>query len=98
MISEDAIRNEQGQVAIKWLLERRNPSTVKIDGTNRYYTFSPQNHVALDWVQPQDVEKILEFKLKPCNCGNVQPRQAYGYASQLDVNIFLYNNRHGKES
>ena len=83
-IPDDAIRNEAGQVAMKWILNRP-ARTLKIDGTDRFYTFAYAHNVPMIWVEPQDVERILAVRDANCNCGGRPLQQAV---------IFANRNRH----
>ena len=91
---DEAIRNVDGKVALKWVLPRP-PKQVKIDGTDRIYTFTYNFHVCMAWVEPEDVARMLSVKEKICNCNNGTYKQAFHYANQLDVNLFMFGNREG---
>lgn len=93
MIPEGAIKNEAGQVALKWILNRP-ARTLKIDGTNRFYVFAYAQNVPMIWAEPQDVERILAVQEKTCNCNNGTYRQAVVLANEIDVNLHKCGNRH----
>lgn len=88
------IQNNQGQIAIKWTINP-NGKTVKIDGTDRYYVFTPSFHVVLAWVNPDDVARLLVVKHKTCNCNNGTFKNAFVYANLIDVNVWASGDRHG---
>lgn len=86
------IYNANGQVAIKWVL-KRPAKTVKIDGAERVYVFVPRTNVWMAWVEPEDVERMLSYKEKTCNCANGRYKQAFDYANELDVCLWETGNR-----
>lgn len=88
------IQRDDGKIAIKWTINP-NGKTVQIDGTKLFYVFTPRNHVVMEWVSPEHVDRLLAVKQKTCNCANGTYKQAFEYANIIDVNVFLYNNRHG---
>lgn len=87
-------RMTDGKIAIKWVLNP-NGKTVRMDGTDRYYVFTPKFHVAMEWVSQEDVEKLLLIKDKVCNCNNGTYKNAFQYANLLDVNLWMTGDRHG---
>jgi len=91
---EQGITNDAGWVLLKWTLPRP-PKLVKIDGTDRVYTFTYNLHVCASFVDPQDVSRMLTVKEKICNCNNGTYKLAFAYANQLDYNLFVYGNREG---
>ena len=93
MISETAIRNDAGQVAMKWTINP-NGKTVRIGNTEKYYVFIPKSHVVFAWVDEQDVENLLAVRQKSCNCNNGTYKQAFDLANQIDVNLANCGNRH----
>ena len=86
--------NDSGQVAVKWTINP-NGKTVKIDGTDRYYVFQPKFHVVMEWINPDDVERLLSVRQKTCNCANGVFKQAFDYANLLDVNLWMNGDRYG---
>lgn len=92
MIPEGAITNSAGQVAIKWVL-LRPPKTVKIDGTDRYYVFVFRSHVAMSWVNEEDVQALLSFREKTCNCSHGIYKNAFALANELDVCLWMTGER-----
>ena len=92
----EPITNEAGQVAIKWAIERRNPQTLKIDGTEIYYVPESRFHVAMIWIDPQYLDRALKTKAKSCACAGGTYVNGYVLANQIDVNLWLYGDRHGK--
>lgn len=92
-IPNTAIRNESGQVALKWTLNRV-PKTIKIDGTDRYYVAVSKLNVHIYWVNEDDVERLLAYREKTCNCNNGTYVNALVYANEIDKNLHLCGNRH----
>lgn len=90
---ENALRNEQGQIAIKWTLNRP-AKTIQMAGTKKYYVPTYAHHVAMYWVDEEDVPAILAKQEKHCNCGNGIYKNAYELANQIDVNLHKCGNRH----
>lgn len=88
------ITNPAGHIAMKWVIQGRNPPPVKIDGTDRIYIFTPQCHVFLAWVYPEDVDRMLTTKSKVCNCNNGTYKLAFEKASRLDVALWSSGDRH----
>ena len=86
------VTNPQGQIALKWVLPR-NPQTVVIDGTDRYYVFAPKLHIFLAWIEPEDAPRLLTKKAKLCNCKNGTYKIAFEAASLLDVQLWLTGGR-----
>jgi len=87
------ITNAQGQVAIKWILNKLPPARgIKI-GTKRYGIMSQRN-VHLSWVDKSDLKPLLEYKEKTCNCNNGMKKEAFALASRLDVGIHEVGDRH----
>lgn len=87
------VRND-GRVALKWTINP-NGKTVKIDGTDRFYVFQPKSHVVMEWILPEDVARLLAVREKTCNCNNGTYKNAFDYANLLDVNLWMFNDRHG---
>lgn len=69
-----------------------NPFTVKIDGTEKTYSWFPQHNVSLAWVDEEYVQKILEIKTKACNCNNGAMKPRFFIAS--DINVSIHENGH----
>lgn len=88
------IQRNDGKIAIKWVLNRPAKLT-KIDGTDRVYSFIPKFNVWMEWVEPDDVSRLLSFKEKTCNCNNGTYKNAFAYANLLDVNLWMTGDRHG---
>lgn len=86
------IRNQDGKVAVKWVLQRIPPRDIQV-GTNRY-PISSQRNVHLSWVQKSDLNSILNYQMKTCNCNNGTKRNAFALASRLDVGVFEQGDRH----
>lgn len=80
-----------GKVALQH--RTTNPVSVEIDGTDRVYSFVPQNNVCLAWVEEQDVEKLLAVKTKACNCGNGSNAQKFFPASEINVCLWETGTR-----
>ena len=91
------VKNSQGQVAIKFVLNP-NQKSVRIDGESTYYTFVPRNHVVLSWVNPEHVDRLLRVRVKKCNCNNGTFINSFQLANLIDVNVWTYNSRHGESS
>lgn len=90
---EEALRNEAGQIAIKWVLNRP-AKTIQIGGTDRYYVPRYEHNVAMYWVNEEDAPAILAKQEKHCNCANGIYKNAYVLANQIDVNLHTCGNRH----
>ena len=93
MIPDTALRNNAGQIALKWRLSRP-AKLVKIDGTDRYYVPTYAHNVALYWINEEDVPRLLGHQEKTCNCNHGTYQQAYMYANEIDVNLHKCGNRH----
>lgn len=93
-IPDGAITNEAGQVALKWALERRTARTIRIDGTNRFYVPVYAHHVALIWVDEQDVDRLMSYRDKVCACKGGTYANAFALANQIDVNLHKCGSRH----
>lgn len=94
VVMDEGIKNDAGQILLKWVLPRP-PKIVKIDGTNRVYTFDYNFNVCAAWINPEDVERMLKIKEKVCNCNNGTYKNAFHLANLLDHNLFVYGNREG---
>lgn len=92
MIPDTAIRNDAGDVAIKWVLNRP-AQTIQIQGTDRYYVPRYAHNVAMLWIREQDAERVLGFKEKTCNCANGIFQNAFVLANQIDINLHKCGNR-----
>lgn len=86
--------NSAKQVALKWTINP-NGKTVKIDGSEKFYVFTPKSHVVMAWVDAQDVDRLLAVRQKTCNCNNGTFKNAFDYANLLDVNLWMFNDRNG---
>lgn len=93
MIPDTALRNDVGQVALKWILNRP-AKTIQVQGTKRFYVPRYEQNVAMIWADEQDVEKILAIREKTCNCNNGTFQQAYSLANEIDINLHKCGNRH----
>ena len=91
------VLTKDGKVLMKWTLPRP-PKLVKIDGTDRVYTFIYNLNVCGCFVDPQDVERLLKVKEKVCNCNNGTYKNAFALVNQLEFNLFVYSNRDGIQS
>jgi hypothetical protein len=91
-----AIRNQQGQVAIKWVLNRP-AKTVRIQDTKVYYVPAYKQNVAMMWVNEEHVESVLGVQEKTCNCANGVRQNAFALANEIDVNLHKCGNRHCDE-
>ena len=92
-IPETALRNDAGQVAIKWILNRP-ARTIQVGSTKKYYVPVYKMQVAMIWADESDVEAILAVKEKTCNCNNGTYQSAFVLANQIDVNLHKCGNRH----
>jgi hypothetical protein len=81
-----------GEIAIKWVLNRP-VKTIKIDGTDQYYVFKYQFHVAMEWVKPEHVDRVLSIREKTCNCNNGTYQNAFAPASLQDVCVWTAGDR-----
>lgn len=86
------IRNQDGKIAIKWVLQRIPPRDIQIGKTR--YGISSQRNVHLSWVEDSDLKSLLDYKMKTCNCNNGTKKNAFALASRLDVGIFEQGDRH----
>ena len=84
--------NEQGLVAMQYIITE-NPKRVLMQSSGHDYFFSPQHHVNLTWVHPQDVPMLLTIQEKGCNCNNGAMKNAFILASLANVNIFHTGNQ-----
>lgn len=90
---DNALRNDAGQVAIKWTLNRP-AKTIQMAGTKTYYAPTYAHNVAMYWVNEEDAPSILTVKEKHCNCQNGIYKNAYELANQIDVNLHKCGQRH----
>jgi len=84
--------NAQGWVLLKWALNRP-PKIVKIDGTDRIYTFTYILNVCASWVHPDDVNRMLVTKEKTCNCSNGTYKNAFALTNLLDTQLWVTGGR-----
>ena len=89
---DNAIRNDSGQIAIKWALNRP-AKTIQMSGTNTYYVATYSHNVAMYWVNENDAPAILATQEKHCNCANGIYKNAYELTNQIDVNLHKCGNR-----
>jgi hypothetical protein len=89
---ENAICNDDGKVALKWVLPRP-VKPVKIDGTDRIYIFTYNQHVCMAWVEEKDATRLLNHKEKTCNCNNGTYKNAFVLCNQLDVCLWTTGER-----
>ena len=76
--------NVNGQIAVRRY--RQNRKRVIISD-KRLYHFIPKNNICMAWVDPEDLQAILNIKYK-C-CGN-SSKQEFFIASETDVRRYLY--------
>lgn len=86
------IKNQNGQVAVRWVLQRIPPRDVQVG--EHHYGIASQRNVHLLWANQEDVSRLLDYKMKTCNCNNGTKRNAFILASRLDVGIFEAGDRH----
>lgn len=89
--------HDNGKIAIKWAIQRRMPKTVKIDGTDKYYVFTPRLNIFMEWIEPEYIGRLLSHKEKSCNCNNGTYQNAFEYASLMDVNLYEFGDRYTPE-
>lgn len=77
-------KNADGQVAVRRY--RQNRKTILISN-KKVYHFIPKNNICLAWIDPEDVETILNIKYD-C-CGNSKKLE-FHLASETDVRRYLY--------
>lgn len=94
MSNEIRITNPAGEIALKWVLPRP-AKPVKIDGTDTVYIFAPKHNVWMAWVKPEHVDRLLAFREKTCNCNNGVYKNAFKLSNRIDVNLWMYGDRHG---
>jgi len=83
------IKRDDGMVAMQHYSS--NGWTAKMnDGT--IYTFVPKHNISMAWIKEEHVNQLLSVLTKAC-CGNKQRR--FYLASQINVNLWETNNRHG---
>jgi hypothetical protein len=87
------IKNQDGKIAIKWVLNRIPPVRGIEIGKKRYGIISQRN-VHLSWVEQSDLQPLLKHKEKTCNCNNGTKVNAFALASRLDVGIHEQGDRH----
>ena len=76
------ITNPAGQVALKYyqpakVLAQQTP-------TGAGYVFTPRANISLSWVEPGDVDNLLQRRAG-CKCGGGRKKQAFSYANEDDV-------------
>jgi len=86
--------NAKKQVAMRYTIST-NGKTVRIDGTPRYYVFTPKHNVPMAWVDQEDVARLLTVREKSCNCNNGTYKFAFEYCSLINVNMWMFSNRDG---
>lgn len=75
--------NTAGEVAVKvhphqHLIAQKTPS-------GKEYVFAIRANIALSWVDPRDVQHLLDRHI-PCGCGNGSGRKySFIYANESDV-------------
>lgn len=60
----------------------------------RIYSVSSQRNVHLLWVEKSDMQSLLDYKMKTCNCNNGTKRNAFALATRLDVGVHEMGDRH----
>lgn len=88
------IKNDQGQIAVKWVLNRP-AKTIKMAGSNQYYVFTSKFNIQMAWVNQSDLNGLLVYKEKTCPCNNGTYKNAFTLANLMDVNIWMTGDRHG---
>ena len=88
------VQRSSGEIALQWTINT-NGKTVRIDGTDIYYVFVPKMNVAIAWVQPEHVPQLLAHREKTCNCSGGTFRNAFSYASLINVNLWSFGVREG---
>lgn len=88
------VKRNDGTIAVQWVINT-NGKTVQIQSTDRYYVFTPKMNVVMAWVREEDVARLLTVKEKTCNCNNGTYKNAFQYASLVNVNLWMFGNREG---
>lgn len=88
------VQRSNGDVALQWTINT-NGKTIRIDGTQQYYVFSPKMNVVMAWVKPEHLPALLNHKEKSCNCNNGTYKNAFVPATLINVNLWMFQNREG---
>jgi len=88
---ENRIVRDDGFVAMQHI--NTNGANVQIGGVT--YVFIPTRNVALSWVAPEHIGRMMEVKTRAC-CGN-RNKQKFVLASLINTNIYVYGSREGKQ-
>ena len=74
------MQNDEGQIALKRLRQQQKRVNIPPD---KSYLFVPKNGVCLAWIDPEDVEAVLNTYRRCCS---TMVKQFYP-ASEMDVGI-----------
>lgn len=88
------VQRSDGSIALQWTINT-NGKTVQIGGTDQYYVFVPKMNVVMTWVKPEHLPQLLAHREKTCNCNNGTYKNAFTYASLINVNLWSFGNREG---
>lgn len=78
----DYLKNEKGQIALCYYMSV-NPV---VERNGRLYPFITNRNVCLAYIDPEDVEAILN-KTKVC-CGDPTPKRVFRLASEQEVRLW----------
>lgn len=74
-----------GKIAVQH--HNTNPITIQVEGTDKTYSFTPKNNVSLGWVDEQYLPRVLNIKVKSCNCENGAMKPRFFVASDINVSL-----------
>lgn len=75
-----------GKVALQQFSANNIPKKVEVDGVR--CEPSLRNNVIMAWVEEKYVPKILEIKVKSCDCNNGAMRPLFFIASDINVSLW----------
>lgn len=79
-----------GKVALQQWSANNIPKKVEVDKV--LYEPTLRNNVILVWVNEEQLQTILDIKVKSCNCNNGATKPLFFIAS--DVNVAIHENGH----
>lgn len=88
------VQRSSGEIALQWTINT-NGKTVRIGDTDTYYVFIPKMNVSMAWVRPEHVPQLLAHREKTCNCAGGTYKNAFSYASLINVNLWCFGVREG---
>ena len=86
--------NSKNQTALRWTINT-NGKTVRMGSSDKYYVFTPKFNVVMAWVDDVDVPALLNKKEKSCSCANGTYKNAFEPCSLVNVNLWMFGDRHG---